>query len=67
VETWRPQADRWAALRYREVAARAKLSIDLAEGTGLHVSAGRVFAAWSGPRDATDLSVGVHRYWTARR
>lgn len=67
VRTWRPQADRWAALRYREVVGRVKLSIDLAEGTGLHVSAGRVLAAWSGPRDATDVGVGVHRYWSARR
>lgn len=58
-----PTEDRWAALAYREVAARAKLSLPLGEASGLHVSAGRVILAANGPRDTTDISVGVHRYW----
>jgi hypothetical protein len=58
--------DRWAALRYRELKARAKLSIPLGDRSGLHISAGRVLLVDSGPRDATDLSVGVHRYLPPR-
>jgi len=63
VETWRPTDDRWAALRYRHLAARAKLSLPLGPLAGLHLSVGRVLLAANGPRDALDVSLGVHRYF----
>ena len=55
--------DRWSALAYREVVARGKLSVPLAQEVGLHLSLSRVVLAANGPRDATDLSLGLHRYW----
>lgn len=55
--------DRWAALAYRDVAARLKLSLPLGEQSGLHLSAGRVLWADNGPRDALDLSAGLHHSW----
>ncbi|MCB9746458.1 MAG: hypothetical protein H6740_28025 [Alphaproteobacteria bacterium] len=58
--------DRWAALAYRQLSARLKWSFPLGETGGLHVSAGRVLLAANGPEDATDLSVGVHRYFAPR-
>ena len=65
VSEWLGSEDRWAALQYREIVARGKLSVSLSESTGLHISAGRVLWAWSGPKDALDVGVGVHKYWSA--
>lgn len=55
--------DRWSALAYREIVARGKLSLPLGDTAGLHLGLGRVLVAANGPRDATDISLGLHRYW----
>jgi len=62
IDYYRLTEDRWASLRYRALRAEAKVSVPLGDFAGLHVAAGRVLIAANGPRDATDLSVGVHRY-----
>ena len=59
--------DRWASLRYEALRAELKVSVPLSEEVGLHVAAGRVAAAANGPRDAADLSVGVHRWFPGPR
>jgi hypothetical protein len=62
LDAWYDSPDRWAALNYREMKARVKVSVALCDRAGLHVSAGRVLVVANGPRDATDVAIGVHTY-----
>ncbi len=63
IDYYRLTPDRWASLAYRALRAEAKVSVPLGEVAGLHIALGRVLAAANGPRDITDVSVGVHRYF----
>lgn len=63
VDYYRLTQDRWASLRYRELRGEAKLSRALSDNAGVHLTVGRVLVARNGPRDALDVSLGVHRYF----
>lgn len=63
VDYYRLTPDRWASLAWRALRAEVKVSAPLGETAGLHLAAGRVIAAANGPRDITDVSVGVHRWF----
>lgn len=58
--------DPWAGLAYRELVVRGKTSFEVAPGLGVHLSLGRVVLAANGPKDATDVTIGLHRYWPGR-
>ena len=63
IDAYRFTRDRWASLRYRALRGEAKVSAPLGESAGLHLSVGRIIVAANGPKDALDVSIGVHRYW----
>lgn len=66
IDYYRFTEDRWASLRYRALRGEAKVSVPLGDVAGLHIALGRVIVADSGPKDATDVSIGVHRYFPPR-
>ena len=66
LDGYRLTVDRWASLRCRELRGEAKLSRALSDATGLHLTVGRVLVARNGPRDALDVSLGLHRYVAPR-
>jgi len=66
VDHYRHVQDRWASLQYRALRGEARASWAIAEAAGLHLAAGRVLIAANGPKDALDVSLGMHRYFSPR-
>ncbi|MFK7926624.1 MAG: hypothetical protein AB8H79_00430 [Myxococcota bacterium] len=62
VQSWRPSQDRWAVTRWGEVRPELKLSIEPADGWGIHVSASRPVWVQAGPTNLWNANLGVHRY-----
>ncbi|MFZ5477996.1 MAG: hypothetical protein ACOZNI_14575 [Myxococcota bacterium] len=66
-DDWYDSGDRWAVLDYDNVSVGAKLSVPLPANMGLHVGVTQVVWVHNGPPDATDLTVGVHKWFPSAR
>ncbi len=56
--------DRWATADYDDVSAGVKLSAALPNNMGLHLGFNRVLWVNNGASDATDITLGFHKYFT---
>jgi len=52
--------NRWGVIAFAQVRAEAKVSVGLSDRTGLHLTASRAVFTIDGPRDHTDVSLGMH-------
>ena len=48
---------------YDAISVNGKISLSLPKNMGLHLGASRVVWVHNGPVDATDITLGVHRYF----
>lgn len=55
-----PTDERWGVVAFAQLRAEAKVSVALSDRTGLHVAASRAVHTVNGPKDHTDVSVGMH-------
>ena len=55
--------DVWATVDYDAIGVGGKLSYGMANNMGVHLSISRTVWVHNGPVDATDGSLGVHKYW----
>lgn len=52
--------ERWGVVAFRQTRVEAKASVALSNRTGLHVTASRAVQTRNGPKDHTDVSIGMH-------
>jgi hypothetical protein len=55
-----PTDERWGVVAFAQLRAEAKVSVALSDRSGLHVAASRAVHTVNGPRDHTDVSIGMH-------